>query len=191
MVCRWPYIARVAALRSSRRPVRPVEKEGATTSSITAKVTPGQSYYLKIDGYAGDICYFTLSASPPGADTAKPISSPGPIQGPASVYLGSVLNYFMPPVANACASRLAWQKLKKPQRSKRRFHAFSAVKEKIPEAAEKASFQAVASAVRNIKAQNVRLPGTSTRREILGAIRSMAISRSRVFLAAPATAKGF
>ncbi len=77
--------------------------KGNTPISIGARVIPGQSYYLRLDGYAGDMCHFTLSVSPPGAAKAKPIASPGPVQGPASVCPGSVLNYFVPPVANASA----------------------------------------------------------------------------------------
>lgn len=35
--------------------------------SITVPLTPGTPYYLMIDSYAGDICDFTVTMSPPGA----------------------------------------------------------------------------------------------------------------------------
>ncbi len=35
--------------------------------SITVPLTPGTAYYLMIDSYAGDICDFTVTVSPPGA----------------------------------------------------------------------------------------------------------------------------
>ena len=35
--------------------------------SITVPLTPGTPYYLMIDSYAGDICDFTVTVSPPGA----------------------------------------------------------------------------------------------------------------------------
>jgi hypothetical protein len=40
---------------------------GFTPVSATALLAPGAVYYLMIDGYAGDICDFTLDISPPGA----------------------------------------------------------------------------------------------------------------------------
>lgn len=40
---------------------------GITPVSVTTSLIPGAIYYLMIDGYAGDICDFTLDISPPGA----------------------------------------------------------------------------------------------------------------------------
>ncbi|MCS7036775.1 MAG: hypothetical protein RMJ33_11100 [Saprospiraceae bacterium] len=77
--------------------------KGDTPISISASITPGKPYYLRVDGYAGDVCNFTLSVSPPGAATAKPMSETGVLQGPALVCPGSMLNYFVPPVTNASA----------------------------------------------------------------------------------------
>jgi hypothetical protein len=77
--------------------------KGNTPISITAPVVPGKPYYLRIDGYGGDQCNFTLSVFPPGAATAKPMSDPGTVQGPAVVCPGSVVNYAVLPVKNASA----------------------------------------------------------------------------------------
>ncbi len=41
--------------------------DGNLPVSITVSLTPGQVYYLMIDAYAGDICDFSVTVSPPGA----------------------------------------------------------------------------------------------------------------------------
>ncbi|MBV6438623.1 MAG: hypothetical protein EPGJADBJ_00247 [Saprospiraceae bacterium] len=40
---------------------------GSTPVSVSAGTIPGQVYYLMVDGYAGDLCNFTLDVSPAGA----------------------------------------------------------------------------------------------------------------------------
>ncbi|MCS6929130.1 MAG: T9SS type A sorting domain-containing protein [Saprospiraceae bacterium] len=76
---------------------------GNTPLSILAKITPGQTYHLRIDGYAGDVCNFDLSIAPPGAAIPKPLANPGPLQGPAKLCPGEIANYTLAPVENATA----------------------------------------------------------------------------------------
>ncbi|MCB0577543.1 MAG: hypothetical protein KDC61_23480, partial [Saprospiraceae bacterium] len=40
---------------------------GSFPVSVSVPLTPGTPYYLLIDSYAGDICDFTVTVSPPGA----------------------------------------------------------------------------------------------------------------------------
>ncbi|MBK8194038.1 MAG: HYR domain-containing protein [Lewinellaceae bacterium] len=40
---------------------------GFTPVSVTVPLVPGTPYYLMIDSYAGDVCDFTVTVSPPGA----------------------------------------------------------------------------------------------------------------------------
>ncbi|MBE2247455.1 MAG: gliding motility-associated C-terminal domain-containing protein [Candidatus Competibacteraceae bacterium] len=74
-------------------------KEGSGTFTITANnLTIGQDYYLVIDGYAGDICSYTITANagvqfPDITASANPICS------------GSTITLFGPPGA----SSYAWQ----------------------------------------------------------------------------------
>ncbi|MFZ4634383.1 MAG: DUF7619 domain-containing protein [Saprospiraceae bacterium] len=55
---------------------------GNTPTSITVDLNPGQTYYLMIDGFAGDECDFTLSATPSSALQSPPVGATGDIQGP-------------------------------------------------------------------------------------------------------------
>ena len=55
---------------------------GNTPTSITVDLNPGQTYYLMIDGFAGDQCDFTLSATPSSALQSPPVGATGDIQGP-------------------------------------------------------------------------------------------------------------
>ncbi len=48
---------------------------GLIPVSVSVALTPGEPYFLMIDSYAGDICDFTLSVSPPGAITGGFFSS--------------------------------------------------------------------------------------------------------------------
>jgi hypothetical protein len=55
---------------------------GNTPTSITVNLNPGATYYLMIDGFAGDQCDFTLSAAPSSALQSPPVGATGDIQGP-------------------------------------------------------------------------------------------------------------
>lgn len=68
---------------------------------MNATLTPGKSYFVMIDGFAGDVCDFTLSVSP---QIPTPIlGTPGPIQGPAATCAGATVTYQIPPVPGAGA----------------------------------------------------------------------------------------
>lgn len=72
-----------------------------TPASLTVNLTPGHTYFVIVDGYAGDECDFTLNITPPVAGTAVPIGSTGPIQGPATVCPGATAIYSIPPTSGA------------------------------------------------------------------------------------------
>ncbi|MCS6929971.1 MAG: hypothetical protein NZM43_10835, partial [Saprospiraceae bacterium] len=76
---------------------------GNNPVSITASLTPGVNYYLLIDGFAGDVCNFTVTVTPPTAVQAPPIAPPGAIQGPATICPGGTVTFRIPPVNGAGA----------------------------------------------------------------------------------------
>jgi|GEM_PF-891918 len=55
---------------------------GNVPTSMMVNLNPGQTYYLMIDGFAGDQCDFTLSAAPLTAFQSPPVGTTGDIQGP-------------------------------------------------------------------------------------------------------------
>lgn len=59
-------------------------------------LTIGQVYYLMIDGWAGDICDYTIDVIQ-GIGNLPPPVIPGTISGPINVCPGASLNYSVPP----------------------------------------------------------------------------------------------
>lgn len=76
---------------------------GSAPVSVSASLQPGTAYYLLVDGWAGDICDFTITVDPPDAAIAPPLSPLLPIEGPATACPGAVLNYSVPQVSGAGA----------------------------------------------------------------------------------------
>ncbi|MBK7336736.1 MAG: hypothetical protein IPJ00_11410 [Saprospirales bacterium] len=62
-------------------------------------LVPGQTYYLMIDGWAGDICDYTIDVLAGTIGSPGPPVIPGIITGPMNVCPGAVLNYSVPPGA--------------------------------------------------------------------------------------------
>lgn len=56
---------------------------------------PGQTYYLMIDGYIGDVCNYEIDVVS-GSVTPPPPTQPGPISGPTAVCPGAVVVYSVP-----------------------------------------------------------------------------------------------
>lgn len=71
-----------------------------TTLSLN-NLTPGNTYYLMIDGYAGDQCDFQVTVSPPSAVQAPALGSIGKILGPDVVCAGGFAQYSVPGVTGA------------------------------------------------------------------------------------------
>lgn len=78
---------------------------GNTPVSISpTNLVVGQTYYLLIDGYAGDGCDFTLTINPAELTTPPPTSdsiTPPSHDGPAVLCPGAVVEFSVPAVANA------------------------------------------------------------------------------------------
>lgn len=62
-------------------------------------LSPGQTYYLRIDGFAGDGCEFDIQVISGLINQGPDV--PGPIMGPTEVCWDEVYPYFIAPVANA------------------------------------------------------------------------------------------
>lgn len=77
--------------------------EGTAPRILEAALEPGQTYFLMIDGFDGDVCNFSIQTSPPDAVATPAIDLPGPVEGPSIVAAGSTHIYRIPPVANASA----------------------------------------------------------------------------------------
>ena len=75
--------------------------QGNTPSSITAALTEGQTYFLIIDGFGGDDCNFTLSASPSSAVRPPNVRASGPIIGPSKLCPGATVTYTITPAQGA------------------------------------------------------------------------------------------
>lgn len=61
---------------------------------------PGQTYYLMIDGWVGDVCNYEIMVTD-GSVTPPPPSQPPVPQGPAQVCPGATVVYSIPPVDGA------------------------------------------------------------------------------------------
>jgi hypothetical protein len=68
----------------------------STPATITAALVPGQTYFLMIDGYAGDQCAFDISVTPPAAVAAPPVGPSGNIRGPVNLCPGATVVYTIP-----------------------------------------------------------------------------------------------
>lgn len=77
--------------------------EGTAPRILEAALVPGQTYFLMIDGFEGDVCNFSIQTGPPDAVATPAIDPPGPVEGPSIVAAGSTHIYRIPPVANATA----------------------------------------------------------------------------------------
>lgn len=79
------------------------EKGGKLPVSISTKMNPGQTYYLLIDGYAGDQCDFSIDVSPREAVFEPALGTVGSISGPSAVCPGSTATFSVAPVTGAGA----------------------------------------------------------------------------------------
>ncbi len=61
---------------------------------------PGNTYYLMVDGWAGDVCTYTIEVTE-GSITPPPPGLPQTIEGPAKVCPGATVVYSIPEVDNA------------------------------------------------------------------------------------------
>lgn len=77
---------------------------GDTPVSVTGNgLNPGSSYYLLIDGYAGDNCNFSISITPDDAVFEPPLGVVGEISGPTEACPGAVFQYSVVTVFGAGA----------------------------------------------------------------------------------------
>lgn len=75
---------------------------GMTPQSITASnLIPGKSYFLLIDGWAGDNCDFAISVDPIYCVSAPGVGSSGQISAPATTCPNGTATFCLPTVANA------------------------------------------------------------------------------------------
>lgn len=78
-------------------------KNDLSPVSVTATLTPGRTYYLLIDGFAGDQCDFVIDVAPRSAVYEPALGVPGPIAGPPSVCPGGSGTFSIDPVPGAGA----------------------------------------------------------------------------------------
>ena len=77
---------------------------GEVPLNISVQLIPGKNYFLLVDGFAGDICEFSLAATPSNTALGQPVDSIiGNIDGPAMLCNGGTAQYTVPPVPNAGA----------------------------------------------------------------------------------------
>lgn len=84
-----------------------MEQNGTVTAT---GLTPGDIYYMMIDGFAGDICDYTMTiTNPPGGGGVGQLPAPTGIAGDDQVCFPSATfsTYLLPPGAS-CASSLLW-----------------------------------------------------------------------------------
>jgi hypothetical protein len=79
---------------------------GNTSLTMDFPVRAGQIYYLMVDGFAGDICEFNLTAAPTNIFRAGQVSAVGNINGPSRACPGGIFTYSVDPVLNA--SHYTW-----------------------------------------------------------------------------------
>lgn len=77
---------------------------GGTPVSVTINnLNPGSNYYLLIDGYAGDLCNFSIEVTPNDAVYEPPLGMVGAITGPTELCAGATFQYSVAPVYGAGA----------------------------------------------------------------------------------------
>ncbi len=74
---------------------------GTTPQGVSASLTPGNVYYLLIDGYGGDECDFQVTFTPSIAAQAPTIGTTSNIAGPSTTQTGATVTYSIPLVTNA------------------------------------------------------------------------------------------
>lgn len=80
------------------------ENGGSTPVSVTVgNLNPGSNYYLLVDGYAGDLCNFSIAIDPPDAVYEPPLGMVGAITGPIEGCAGAKFQYSVVPVQGAGA----------------------------------------------------------------------------------------
>ncbi len=74
---------------------------GGTPLTLTySGFVPGQTYFLMIDGYSGDVCNFEIDVTS-GSVTPPAVSQPAAPEGPTVVCPGAVVEYTIPAVDGA------------------------------------------------------------------------------------------
>lgn len=76
---------------------------GTTPVNISVPLSPGANYFLLIDGYAGDLCSFTVSVDPPDAVFEPPLGAIQQVNGPTKLCPGAQFEFTVPPVFGAGA----------------------------------------------------------------------------------------
>lgn len=71
--------------------------------SVSANLYPGSTYFLLVDGYAGDLCEFTIEVTPNDAVYEPALATVGEITGPQAVCAGATVEYYVQPVYGAGA----------------------------------------------------------------------------------------
>ncbi|MFN4081871.1 MAG: hypothetical protein ACK4NS_13315, partial [Saprospiraceae bacterium] len=71
------------------------------TVTVNVALVPGSTYFLLVDGYAGDLCEFDVTISPPNAVYEPQLGLPGQINGPTEMCPGATFNYTVQPAAGA------------------------------------------------------------------------------------------
>lgn len=90
-------------------PLACVAAGGMSLTMPVSNLTPGETYFLLVDGYEGDNCTYSLQATDPALTTAPALGgSPTTLSGPAITCPQSTVQYCLPQeVANA--SHYTWQ----------------------------------------------------------------------------------
>jgi hypothetical protein len=76
---------------------------GMLPVTISADLAPGGNYFLLIDGYAGDLCDFTVTVTPDDAVYQPPLGDIQQVLGPTALCPGATFEYIVPPVFGAGA----------------------------------------------------------------------------------------
>ena len=79
--------------------------DGNQIRSLSAPLVPGQSYFLMVNGYAGDVCDFVILTSPDTAILLPTLGAPGTVQGPGVVAAQSTHTYTIDPTPGATKYR--------------------------------------------------------------------------------------
>ncbi|MCB0543330.1 MAG: gliding motility-associated C-terminal domain-containing protein [Saprospiraceae bacterium] len=77
---------------------------GITPVSVTVSdLNPGSNYFLLVDGYAGDLCNFTIEVTPDDAVYEPALGMVGAITGPTELCSGATFQFSVAPVSGAGA----------------------------------------------------------------------------------------